>query len=257
MKMKKVVALLMSFMFLAGIFSFLGADTDVKGAQIEISGNFGMGFYDEEANYYCYKRLANDSTIKMYVGQGLYLEAWVDECKVTGNSKALEASVQPMKVWLYAKKSGKATLTLITEGEDDIVLQIEIVESEEILNDVTSKITMTEKSYLKMGTDGKVKEYYSLMLNNETSSPVYAAPISWEERANEPSFKLIKANKSKTIKKIVVTHDSIDEAKNYYYLSKKQVKKLKAGKTVVIETNPIQVAFKYQDLYFHTVRSLY
>ena len=221
--------------------------------------SIGFGFCDDDTDkVFVVHRVKNNETLKLHRFQTLVTDEPIADYNVVGYGKHTTiAGFGGRLCRLFflggVSQEGRYTIELLdSEGNKFFTFYVEIVEDPDFENDVLRNMESSQKAYLVADKDGTVKEIFEVTASNNLPSTVKIASLDADNCSEEPKYKSIKSGKSKVLKIVVDTYDSISEAKKCCSLSKKSVKKLKAGKKVSVKKYEydLSFAFSYQGYYF-------
>ena len=234
-------------------------ETKINAKEVSVA----LGIFDsDEQKLIVVHRLKNNETLKMYKGQTFDIEDTITDYNVVGYDKIRASQIiyssygnQNTRLHLspsFFAETGIYTIQLFDKnGKTVITFKLKLVEATENPLDGTP-IDGVEKAYIKMDKNGIIKEYYEVTLKNISDSTMKIAILDIENTSKEPSFKTIKSGKTKVLKYEIDTYDNIDELKQNYKLTKKQIKKLKSGKKVYFKDFKyyLYAAGYYRGIYF-------
>ncbi len=252
--MKKIfIFLTVVLLTVIGILEF-----DITIAKANENG-IGFGFYDEDENVLLVvHRVKNNETLKMHKFQTLFTDEPIADFNIVGYGKKISlAGFGGYNGRQFALSSnnleGTYTIQLFdSEGTTILSFYVEITGETGIEEEVLQKLGSSQKAYLIADKDGSVKAILEVTVLNTLPSTAKLAPLDFDKCTEEPKFKSIKSGKTKVLKILMDTYDSLDEVKKSCSVSKKNIKKLKAGKKVSLKKYEYDVAlaFYFRGYYF-------
>jgi len=232
MKRKNIISKIFALVFACVLFVCFSLETGVSAEEADKIITFG--FIDGEAFWHQLTTIKENETFKMYIGQAVSCAGRDDIVEVIkGNDDIVEISDRGPNKYITALKSGSVTIKKSEfDNSESSTFNVEVadVTEEKILSDL-SRVMVSEKRILKLDSDGKVREYYVKTLKNDMAKSFKVARLI--RPTDVPKYKTVKSGKTYMVEnRVEYTYENIKAAKKSLSLSKKQVKKLKAGKTV-------------------------
>lgn len=262
--MKRLLSLLLSLLLITGI-AFTHTATEKVTAADKATIKIVFSYNIDTPAY----TLKDGDTLTMYAGQSLFMKNVNTDGDLIVIPDAVEGDRGGMQneIISYGYSSFGTIFTALKEGtttfsaskyngdgyDNAITLKVKVV-AKAYVDDITSKLSQKNISpYIKIGSDGNVYYFEGIKIKNDNTETIKAKYQSWTGFYEFLDGKYIKvaSGKSKTIT-AKSKPMSVEEVSSLFSLTKKQIKKLKAGKKIKIDladSTPF-ITLKYGDLYF-------